>query len=137
MQDRAITKILFVEEDELTFEFKKCIAQALQNIKHPTEGIIEMYYAQDATEGLKILEKERPDIVVLDDNINEECELFLESLSPQHPPIVLQVDGKQKTKIGKLNNLSCMQRDDSLDSINSVLAVATSILQSQNQSMPQ
>ena len=137
MRDKSVTKILFVEEDELAFEFKKCIATALHNIKRLNEGMVEMYYAQDATEGLRILEKENPDVVVLDDNINEECELFLESLSPQHPPIVLQVDGKQKTRTGKLENLSCMQKDDSLDSINSVLSVATKIVRAQNQPMPQ
>ena len=137
MRDKSITKILFVEEDELAFEFKKCIATALHNIKRANEGAFEMYYAQDATEGLRILEKENPDVVVLDDNINEECELFLESLSSQHPPIVLQIDGKQKTRTGKLENLSCMQKDDSLDSINSVLAVATKMARAQNQPMPQ
>ena len=137
MQEKLIAKILFVEEDELSFEFKKCIAQALHNIKRTHEDAIEMFYAQDATEGLRILEKEKPDVVVLDDNLYEECELFLESLSPQHPPIVLQVDGKQKTNIGKLSNISCIQRDDSLESFNSVLAVATSIIRSQHQPMPQ
>ncbi|MDR2337066.1 MAG: hypothetical protein LBE20_00235 [Deltaproteobacteria bacterium] len=132
MQNPNTTKILFVEEDELIFEFKKCIAQALQKTDK-----LELFYAQDATEGLRLLEKEQPDVIVLDDTLNEECELFLESLSPLHPPVVLQIEGKQKTKIGKSDNLNCVKKDESLAGIHSILITATNIALRNNQTLPQ
>jgi DNA-binding NarL/FixJ family response regulator len=132
MQNGNTTKILFVEEDELTFEFKKCIAQALQKTDK-----LELLYAQDATEGLKLLEREQPDVIVLDDTLNEECELFLESLSALHPPIVLQIEGKQKTKVGKLENLNCVKKDESLNGIHSILMTATNIALRNNHTLAQ
>ncbi len=134
MQDATTntTKILFVEEDKLTFEFKKCIAKALS-----CQEELELLYAQDATEGLRILETERPDVVVLDDEISEECELFIESLSPIHPPVILQINGKQKTQTYKHDALEYIKKDESLAGIHTILTNAKNIAQKTQQTLTQ
>ena len=121
MREKEVTKILFIDDDETSFQFRKCMAQVLRQLPP-----VELFHAGDATEGLQLLEKVHPDVVVLDDELCDECDLFLDSLTLNHPPVVVQVDGKQKTKTpAKHVMVNYIRKNESLAGIHDTLLAAT------------
>lgn len=82
--DLPPTKILIVDSDDAAFEIRQCIAQTLKELPP-----VELFHARDATEALNMLERLDPDVIVLDDAEPGECDLFIDSLTGAHPPIVM------------------------------------------------
>ena len=134
MADKAVTKILFIDEDETSFQFRKCMVQVLQSLPP-----VELFHAQDATEALQMLDNVRPDVVILDDEMKEECELFLESLTLNHPPIMLQIDGsKPKTHNSTRHvKITSIRKNESLAGIHETLVAATDIAAKEDKLVPQ
>jgi DNA-binding NarL/FixJ family response regulator len=87
--DSLPTKILVIDEDESSFQIRQCIAKALHGLPP-----VEMYHAHDATEALAMIERLCPHVILVDYDQPEERELFIDSLSSQHPPIVLETEGE-------------------------------------------
>ncbi|MCC6932475.1 MAG: response regulator transcription factor [Deltaproteobacteria bacterium] len=125
MSTKEVTRILFIDDDETSFQFRKCMVQVLQQIPP-----VELFHAQDATEGLSLLEKIKPNVVVLDENLCEECDLFLDSLSKNHPPIVMQTENrknKSKHSFRQYHDISYIKKNESLAGIHETLMVVTDI----------
>lgn len=119
------TRILFVDADERYFEFKKCIARVIADIPP-----VEMYHANDATEALRMMDEVKPDVIVLDDSVIEECDLFLDSLNQQHPPIVFQTEAS-KPELANDGEVSMtyLQKDESLAGIHQSLMQIAAVAQ--------
>jgi chemotaxis response regulator CheB len=116
-----VTKILFIDDDEMSFQIRKCIAKALAALPD-----VELFQAHDATEGLQMIDNVKPDVVVIDHEEIEEQELFIESLSSNHPPIVLQTQTGRSEKTAA-KKITCIPKSDSLEGIHQTLLIAAAI----------
>jgi DNA-binding NarL/FixJ family response regulator len=111
----AVTKILFIEEDQTSFEIRRCIARVLEGIQP-----LELYHAKDATEALELLDEVKPDVVVIEHEESAEQDLFLDSLKKSHPPVIAK---EQCSRPG----VNYVERDGSLESIHNLLRRATEL----------
>ncbi len=116
-----MTKILFIDDDEMSFQIRKCIAKALAALPE-----VELFQAHDATEGLQMIEHIKPDVVVIDHEEIEEQDLFIDSLTSSHPPVVLQTESGRSEKAAA-KKITCIPKSDSLESIHQTLLIATAI----------
>jgi DNA-binding NarL/FixJ family response regulator len=116
-----VTKILFIDNDETAFQIRQCIARVLSQLPP-----IELFHACDATEGLSLLENLKPDVVILDDELNEERDLFLESLPGKHPPVLVQTQ-LPAPRTGAHREVTYMVKNESLEGIHQTLLVATTL----------
>ena len=115
-----MTKILFIEEDLTTFEIRKCIAAVLEGIQP-----LELFHAKDATEGLELLDEVRPDVIIIGHEERSETELFMDGLTMNHPPIV--VDHEENDAEGKRSGVTYIKKDGSLEGIHQLLRTAQSL----------
>lgn len=119
------TKILFIDGDEISFQFQKCMAQIIQGL--PT---LELFFAADATEGLAMLDSLSPDVIILEHEDLHEQQLFLDSLSALHPPVLVQSDEKNKkgsrnlSSVNLLSLVNTIPRSDTLEGIHQKLILA-------------
>jgi chemotaxis response regulator CheB len=116
------TKILFVDSDEISFQFRKCMAKVLSSLPP-----IELFHASDATEALGLLETLKPDVVVLDDELREENNLILDSIHNQHLPILMQSDKKISKKNNSTGQITHVSKDESIEGIHQTLLIATKL----------
>ena len=115
-----MTKILFIEEDLITFEIRKCIAAVLEGIQP-----LELFHAKDATEGLELLDEVKPDVVVIGHEERSETELFMDGLTMNHPPVV--VDQEESQISHKRAGVTYTKKDGSLEGIHQLLKTAQSL----------
>ena len=121
----APTKILFVDSDDALMQVWQCIAFALDGIPP-----VEFFHATDATDGLSMVEKCRPDVIILnlDEDLSEERDVFMESLYGQHPPVIVPTDEEYSAQ-KKDDKVIYVTRGGTLDGIHKALLVATSAAQ--------
>ncbi len=131
-QEIGITKVLFIDDDEVSFQFRKCMAQVFGALPP-----VELFHANDATEGLLMLEDIKPDVVVLDQEMPEECELFIDALSGSHPPVVVQVeeDIELNNKLRSNVHLTYIHKNESLAGVHETLMAVTAIASKGNNSL--
>lgn len=124
MADPVVTKILFVDNDETAFEFRKCMAKVLGQLPP-----MELFHATDATEALHLLEQVQPHVVIFDDYLPEERELFLDSLVGSHPQIVIQTDRAEASREKTFGNrkITYVNHADSLEAIHQTFVLAASL----------
>lgn len=116
-----MTKILFIDSDEIAFQIRQCIVRALRELPP-----VELHHASDATEALSLLENIKPDVIVLDEEPVEESALFLDSLHGSHPPVVVQtVDEGKRTR--QRPEVTYITKNDSLDGVHQTLLTATTL----------
>jgi DNA-binding NarL/FixJ family response regulator len=123
-QENDVTKILFIDDDEVSFQFRKCMAQVLGTLPP-----VELFHANDATEGLMMLDDVKPDVIVLDNEMPEECDLFLDNLSASHPPVIVQVEEQSKNSSKPQSNIviNYIQKNESLAGVHETLMAVTNI----------
>lgn len=123
-QEVPPTKILFIEDNEAAFQILQCIARAILTLPP-----IELFHARDASEALAMLDTLEPDVIVIDEDINEERELLMDSLNVDHPPIILQTDedSLEETVASINNEVTRLPRGDSLEGIHHTLKVAAEL----------
>ena len=120
---QQITRILFIDNDELSFEFRKCMARVINSLPP-----MELFHAHDATEALNMLESLHPDVVILDSDSREENSLFLDSLVGAHPPIVVLEDEVEKvTTRADDGDIRYLKKNDSIEGIHQTLLVASEL----------
>lgn len=117
-----VTRILFIDHDETAFQFRKCMAKVLGTLPQ-----VELFHAADATEALLLLEQLQPDVIVIDDESPEERDLFLDSLTAVHPPIILQGDSGSDQGYRGQREVTVLQREETLEDIHHTLMVAASV----------
>ena len=117
---QQVTRILFIDNDELSFEFRKCMARVISSLPP-----MELFHAHDATEALNMLESLHPDVVILDSDSHEENELFIDSLNGSHPPIVVLEDDPQLKNAA--NDIRYLKKNDSIEGIHQTLLVASEL----------
>lgn len=86
---------------------------------------LELYRASDATEALQLLEDLAPDVIVLDTELIEEQQLFLESLVGKHPPIVVAT--AQSNKWASKGSVTYVPPTESLDDLHRMLMFAAGL----------
>jgi len=124
----VVTRILFIESDEMSFQIRQCIAKVINNLPP-----VELFHAFDASEGLELLEYVNPDIVIMDSELEDERELFLDGLTEDHPPVVFQTETTSETSPKKQNpykgshSVTYMEKNGSLEGIHQTLLTATTI----------
>lgn len=118
------TKILFVDNDETSFEVRQCMAKVL-NALPP----IELFHARDASEALALLDQLKPDVVVLDDDTPAERDLFMDSLAGNHPPIVVRSETREilPKDFSLEKRVTYIPKSESLDGIHQTLMLVTAI----------
>jgi chemotaxis response regulator CheB len=114
-----VTRILFIEEDETAFEIRKCIAAVIEGIEP-----LEMYHAKDASEALELLEEICPDVVVIEHEEEAERDLFLDGLTKEHPPVLIDSEKEPKNKS---DGVSFVRKDGSLAGIHELLRTAQAL----------
>jgi chemotaxis response regulator CheB len=133
-----MTRILFVDNDQVSFEFRKCVATVVSALSP-----LELFHAEDATEALNLVDQVKPDVIVLDGDMKEEGNLFLENLTKSHPPVLVQMESEQieksrprkqsdKTQSEK-SQIQYVVKDESLDGLHQTLIQATSLAQHRHQ----
>jgi DNA-binding NtrC family response regulator len=117
-----VTTILFMETDDIVFQFRQCMAKAL---KHLPE--LKLIYASDATEALSMVDQEHPDVIVVDSELEEETCLLLDALAKTHPPVLIQTETgvERKTRWQKYANVSFVDKEHSLENMHETLVSAT------------
>ncbi len=117
------TKILVLDGDDASFQVRQCIAQALGSLP------IELMHARDATEALSLLERFCPDVIMIDDEEPGERELFIDSLSFDHPPVVIETDNANVSveTFGLGEQITEIPRGDSLEDIHKTLLLVAAI----------
>lgn len=118
------TKILFVDNDETSFQVRQCMARVLNSLPP-----IELFHARDATEALAMLNQLKPDVIVLDDETPAERDLLMDSLPGNHPPIVLRSETRLPTpeKFRLDEPVTYIPKNESLDGIHQTLILVTAI----------
>lgn len=123
MAKELVTKILFIDSDETSFQVRRCMANVLHELPP-----VELFHAHDATEALAMMEDVKPDVVVIDDEAPEERNLFLDSLPGDHPPILLQTDLPGNSKpVLPTKRVTCVPRNQSLAGIHQTLLMASAL----------
>lgn len=117
---KAVTKILFIEEDIATFEIRKCIAAVLEGIQP-----LELFHAKDATEGLELLDEVRPDVIIIGQEERSETDLLLDGLTGNHPPVV--IDQADNIEDKKRSGVTYINSDGSLEGIHQLLKTAQTL----------
>lgn len=116
-----MTKILFLDEDETSFQIRKCIAKALAALPQ-----VELFQARSANEGLKMIEATKFDVVVIDHERPEEQRSFLDGLSSNHPPVVLQTNTTPSAELIR-RHITCIPKSETLEGIHQALLIAAAI----------
>lgn len=118
------TKILFVDSDETSFQVRQCMAKVLDSLPP-----IELFHARDATEALAMLEQLKPDVIVLDDDTPAERDLFMDSMTGSHPPIVVRSDNRASSprEFSLTKAVNYIPKNESLDGIHQTLVLVTAI----------
>lgn len=118
------TKILFVDGDETSFQVRQCMAKVLDALPP-----VELFHARDATEALAMLDQLKPDVIVLDDETPAERDLFMDSLTGIHPPIVVRSDTRSTSpkEFSLGNSVNYIPKNESLDGIHQTLILVTAI----------
>ena len=118
------TKILFVDSDETSFQVRQCMARVLDSLPP-----IELFHARDATEALQMLEQLKPDVIVLDDDTPAERDLFMDSMSGGHPPIVVRSENRASSpkEFSLTKSVNYIPKNESLDGIHQTLILVTAI----------
>lgn len=113
----ATTKILFIESDESSFFFRKCMAEALFSLPP-----VELIHASDAEEALSKIENNKVDVLIIDDELEDELEVLLDSLGATTPPILLQTD---RDSTASARRVTCIPKEESVASMHKTLVMAT------------
>ncbi|MCC6221172.1 MAG: hypothetical protein IT291_08040 [Deltaproteobacteria bacterium] len=114
-----ITRILFVDKDERSFQIWQCIAAAIQNLPP-----IELIHASNASHGLLMIGQIKPDCIVLNfgDEDHSELDTFLKNLLETHPPIIVQAE--EEFFDTRRENVFFVEQSGSLESIHKTLLAA-------------
>lgn len=118
------TKILVVDNDETSFQVRKCIAKVLAALPP-----VELFHARDASEALALLDQLKPDVVMMDHENQAEKDLFFDSLTINHPPVMVcsdEDDQKQNT-FSVDNPITYVKKSESLEDIHQSLMMATTL----------
>ena len=127
MKQGTTTKILFIYEDEASFQIWKCMANVIEQLPP-----VELFLALDATEGLNMIDHVKPDVIVLDNDMADERDMFLDNISVDHPPILIQTDStsrNQQMVNGK--QVVYVEKNGTLEGIHKTLLVATTVAKQQ------
>lgn len=118
-------KILFLDNDEMSFAIRQCIARVLTNLPP-----LELYHATDAASALDALESFAPDVIVADENSYDELEILFDSTDHQRPPVLLQSE-KNLVSEAELANKNVMRigKSGSIDGLRRTLVAATTLAQ--------
>lgn len=129
-ESHSPTKVLFLDQDDTFFQIGQCIAKVLNQLPP-----MELFHAADATEALALVENLKPDIVVLDDTMPEECDLFIDGLHGSRPRILLQTQSSTSlTAATLLAEVTRIPRHDSLEGVSQVLMMIANIAEGAIQS---
>lgn len=120
------TKIIFIEPSEASFQFRKCMAEVMESLPP-----IEMSHARDASSALEILEGEGADVIVVDDELQEELEVILDSIDNKEFPVLVQSDVKDSFEANKKlyierKNIKVIPKEETLEHLHKTLLAATS-----------
>lgn len=116
-------RILFLDQDEASFQIWKCMANVIEKLPP-----VELFHASDATEALMLLENVKPDVIVLDSDLEEERMMFMDSITDTHPPILIQVDEDEKQQRNSTDDkVFYVTKTGTLEGIHKTLLVATSV----------
>ena len=118
------TKILFVDNDETSFQVRQCMAKVLNSLPP-----VELFHARDASEALSMLDQLHPDVVVLDDETPAERDLFMDSMVGNHVPIVVRSETRQvlPKDFSLEKKITYIPKSESLDGIHQTLLLVTAI----------
>lgn len=118
------TKILFVDNDETSFQVRQCMARVLDALPP-----VELFHARDATEALQLLDQLKPDVIVLDDETPAERDLFMDSMVGNHPPIVVRSETREilPKDFSLEKRITYIPKSESLDGIHQTLLLVTAI----------
>ena len=116
------TKILVVDSDETSFQVRKCIAKVLAALPP-----LELFHARDASEALALLDQLKPDVVMMDHENEAEKDLFFDSLTLNHPPVMVCTDEANQNKFSVDKPITYVKKSESLDDIHQSLMIATKL----------
>ena len=118
------TKILIIDENEILFEIKQCVARALEGLPP-----IELLHARDAADALLLIDSIAPDVIIISDENTEDNNLLIDSLSHSHPPIVLQTSEDFDTlePITSNREIAYIEKSESIEGIQKILTLAAAL----------
>ena len=70
--DTTATKIVFIESDEVSFQFRQCMAGVIQSLPE-----VELLLARNADEALNLIEQDRADVLVVDDELTDDLQVII------------------------------------------------------------
>ena len=121
--NRSKTRILFVEADEATFQFRKCMSEIIEALP-PTELLL----ATDAGEALELLAEEKADVLIVDDELMEELEVIVDSIDCSSIPILVQSEPENRASLAKLEKtLRLIPKEESLDHLHQPILCAIKV----------
>lgn len=88
---------------------------------------VELFHACDATEALSLLENVKPDVIVLDNDLTEERDMFMESIGGDHPPILIQVSEDGEGRSSGSEGVLYVTKTATLEGLHKMLLVATTV----------
>jgi len=121
---RKSTRILVIDADQTNFQVRHCIAQALGLLNS-----IELIHTSDVSEGVNIINTKGTDAIIFSEESITEKKRLLDSLSLDHPPLVLETSDvnhfKQKQNLNQ--NIMYVPVYDTLEGMHHVLLLAVSL----------
>lgn len=112
----SVAKVLYIDRNELAFQFQQCIARVLEDIPR-----VQLYRVSTTSEAIKVLPTIRPDLLVLDDELIQELDALIEALPNISFPVVVQMSDI-KTVRKQHENVTYIEKSGSLDGIQSLLS---------------
>lgn len=120
------TKLLFIDEDEGSFEVWQSLAQVLSTLPP-----LQFYHACDATDALAMIDTICPDVVVLnlDDDLEAERSVFVDSMYGDFPPVVVPLEDEMQFT-AENDKMIFLENCSSIEGIHKTLLAAVSAAKS-------
>jgi len=125
-QEITATKIVFIESDEVSFQFRQCMAGVMQSLPE-----IELFLAKNADEALELIENNSADVLVVDDELTDDLQVIIDNQNLVNIPIILQSDEEELSlQTFPESTITILPKEESIEEIHQTLRVAHDLSQS-------
>jgi len=119
---REITTILFIDSDEASFRYRLSVADQSSALAD-----VDLLLATNSEEALEILETQRPDVLIVSDELMDDYNFLAEFCEFQNIPVIVQSDSKEELDLAPLAVHTVTTREVSQEEIHQTLSLAVSM----------
>lgn len=116
------TTILFIEADEVYFQYRQCVANVAEKLPD-----MNLLLATNCEDAIELLETQRPDVMVISDELVDDFRFLSEFGEYQHIPVILQSDTIKDLDFAPEAVHAITKKEQSLEEVGHTLSLAASM----------